>query len=262
MVETAPPGRDLRCMDRPPSNLAVPVASLSSLSLIVPTRRLDESLACRVQRTAERLGAGEILFVEPADDDSPASVPGLPSNARLLRARRGRGTQCNRGGYEASGAWLMFLHDDTQLPSDAPALLARAMADPALGMACFRLRFDRDHWLLRLYAFASRFESLLTTFGDQAMVIRRSVFHEIGGFPDWPLFEDVELARRLRRRSRIRKLPASVTTSARRYEANGLLRQQLANGWLLTRFLLGASPHRLAEIYERQAGATAAEPPR
>ena len=210
---------------------------------------------------AEQLGARETLFVEPSDVGPDVPTPPLPGNARLLKARRGRGTQCNRGGYEAAGAWLMFLHDDTVLPSDAPALLAQAMADPALDMACFRIRFDRDHWLLRLYAFASRFESLLTTFGDQAMVIRRSAFHEIGGFPDWPLFEDVELARRLRRRGRIRKLPAAVITSARRYEANGLLRQQLANGLLLARFLLGASPHRLARIYERQAGAMPAEPP-
>ena len=53
------------------------------------------------------------------------------------------------------------------LPHDAPTLLATAMSDPTIGAVCFRLRFDREHWLLRLYAFASRFESLFTTFGDQ-----------------------------------------------------------------------------------------------
>ncbi|MBK1645186.1 glycosyl transferase family 2 [Thiocapsa imhoffii] len=205
---------------------------------------------------AARLGAGEILFVEPADASPVLPVPGLHAHARRLRAPRGRGTQCNRGGFAAHGAWLMFLHDDTLLPHDAPTLLATAMSDPAIGAVCFRLRFDREHWLLRLYAFASRFESLFTTFGDQTIVIRRSLFHELGGFPAWPLFEDVELARRLRRRSRIRKLPSAIVTSARRYEANGIVRQQLANGVLLARFLLGDSPHRLAQLYERQRGAT------
>ena len=234
----------------------MPDVALSSLSLIVPTRRLDAAIADQVRIMAERLGAGEILFVEPTDTSPGVPADRLPPKARLLRARRGRGTQCNRGGFAATGAWLMFLHDDTLLPRDAPALLGAAMSDPALGMACFRLGFDREHWLLRLYTFASRFESLFTTFGDQAMVIRRSLFHDVGGFPEWPLFEDVELARRVRRRSRIRKLPAAVMTSARRYEANGFLRQQLANGVLLARFLLGASPHRLARIYERQRGAT------
>lgn len=229
------------------------------LSLIVPTRRLDNTLATRVAATAERIGAGEILVIEPSDVTPSVMAGRLLPGARLLQAKRGRGTQCNRGGHEASGDWLMFLHDDTELPLQAERLLADVMADSMLDMACFRIRFDRDHWLLRLYAFASRFESLLTTFGDQAMVIRRTVYHEVGGFPDWPLFEDVELARRLRRRGRIRKLPAAVMTSARRYEANGLLRQQLFNGLLLARFLLGASPHRLAQVYERQAGAVSLE---
>jgi hypothetical protein len=146
----------------------------------------------------------------------------------------------------------MFLHDDTDLPHDAGAVLATAFRDPGIGMACFRLAFDQRHWLLDAYAWGSRFESRLTTFGDQAMTIRREV---VGGFPDWPLFEDVELARRVRQCSRIAKLPRAVTTSASRFLANGPARQQLANGLLLARFLLGAPPARLAANYERQRGA-------
>jgi hypothetical protein len=150
----------------------------------------------------------------------------------------------------------MFLHDDTDLPRDAGEVLETAFRDPGIGMACFRLAFDQRHWLLDAYASGSRFESRLTTFGDQAMTIRRDLFEAVGGFPDWPLFEDVELARRVRRCSRIAKLPRAVTTSASRFLANGPARQQLANGLLLARFLLGAPPARLAAIYERQRGAT------
>lgn len=148
----------------------------------------------------------------------------------------------------------MILHDDTDLPDDAAAHLTAAFADPEVGMACFRLRFDHGHWLLRFYSLCSRIESPLTTFGDQAMVLRRSVYEAVGGFPDWPLFEDVDLARRVRRHSRVAKLPTAVTTSAVRFTANGLVRQQLFNGLLLGRFLLGASPERLACVYERQRG--------
>ncbi len=145
---------------------------------------------------------------------------------------------------------MMFLHDDTDLPAEARSAMEYAFSDSRVGMSCFRLRFDRHHWLLGLYEQGSRIESLLTTFGDQAMTVRRSVFESVGGFPDWPLFEDVELARRVRRHSRISKLPVAVTTSAARYQANGMLGQQLANGLLFARFLLGASPDRLAAIYE------------
>ena len=125
-----------------------------------------------------------------------------------------------------------------------------AFADPAISVACFRLRFDHPDWLLTTYAFFSRFESALTSFGDQGILVRRSFFAAIGGFPDWPLFEDVDLLSRARRRTRIKKLPVAVTTSAVRFLENGVLRQQLLNAGLMLRYSLGASPESLHRRYE------------
>ena len=224
------------------------------VSVVIPTRRLSTALRERCAGTAARLPGAEIILCEPDDLGPLAAPPPLPEGWRLVRAPRGRGTQCNGGARAAAGELLMFLHDDTDLPRDAGVVLEAAFRDPGIGMACFRLAFDQRHWLLDAYALGSRFESRLTTFGDQAMTIRRNLFEAVGGFPDWPLFEDVELARRVRRCSRIAKLASPVTTSAGRFLANGPARQQLANGLLLARFLLGAPPARLAALYERQRG--------
>lgn len=227
---------------------------MPSLSLIIPTRRCDDSLIARLGVNAGRVGARDVILVEPEDQPAVRRRPALPPGWRLLSARRGRGSQAALGVRAACGDWLMILHDDTDLPAEARPAIEAAFADPSVGMACFRLRFDRRHWLLRFYEAGSRIESAFTTFGDQAMVIRRPIYDRVGGLPDWPLFEDVELARRVRGHSRIVKLPCAVTTSASRFAGNGMLRQQLANGWLLARFFLGASPERLARIYERQRG--------
>jgi rSAM/selenodomain-associated transferase 2 len=237
---------------------------MPKLSIVIPTRRLDASLAGRIHASLAPLPDVEVLVIEP-DDVTASPQPELLANPdpdlalsaapiSLLKAPRGRGTQCNAGAQAATGELLLFLHDDTELPGEAIASIDRAFSDPHVGAACFRLRFDRAHWLLGLYAACSRVESVLTTFGDQGLVIRRRVFDDLGGFPDWPLFEDVELARRLRQRSRLVKLPATVTTSAVRFERNGMLRQQLLNAMLLARFLLGAKPEDLAARYEGGRG--------
>lgn len=233
------------------------------LSIIIPTRRLEGRLRRRIASSLSRLSGTEVLVVELEEGVGSAAgervVDSLLADEkdkaaaalRLLKARRGRGFQCNRGAQAARGELLLFLHDDTDLPEGALQLIERRFEDPAVGAACFKLRFDNRHWLLGIYAFFTRFDSLFTTFGDQGIVIRRAFFEELGGFPDWPLFEDVELGRRIRRRSRIVKLPAVVTTSAERFERNGVVRQQLGNAWLILRFLLGATPESLATSYER-----------
>jgi GT2 family glycosyltransferase len=195
-----------------------------------------------------------VIVVEPEDLIAEIGAAPRPAEVSLIRDRRGRGSQCSAGARMATGELLMFLHDDTELPHGASAAIDRAFADPRVVMTCFRLRFDQPHWLLALYGWFSRFESVWTTFGDQAMVVRRDAFDAAGGIPDWPLFEDVELARRMRRRGRVAKLPLAVTTSAVRYQANGVLTQQIGNALRMIRFLLGTPPERLAVRYEAQPG--------
>jgi hypothetical protein len=230
----------------------------AELSVIIPTRRLDDALRRRISHLLRLLPSAQVIVVEPDDgagDDAPpdetAGIGYLP-----IRGVRGRGTQCNAGARRATERLLLFLHDDTALPAGAGVAISRAFEDPRVGACSFRLSFEHTHRprtdrLLRFYGFWSRFDSVATTFGDQGIVIRRDLFDAIGGFPDWPLFEDVALARNARRRARFVKLRTAVTTSAERFAHNGPIRQQLLNGWLLLRFLLGASPADLSARYER-----------
>ena len=79
--------------------------------------------------------------------------------------------------------------------------------------------------------------------------MRRDFFEKIGRFPDWPLFDDVALLQTARRMTKVHSIKATVTTSARRFTKLGLMRTQLFNGWLILRYLLGASPESLARSY-------------
>ena len=106
-----------------------------------------------------------------------------------------------------------------------------------------------SHPFLRLCSWLTRFDSVFTRFGDQGIVVRRAFYTSLGGFPAWPLFEDVELLRQARRETRVWSLPAELTTSARRFRRCGPVRQQMRNGRLLVRFLLGTAPDVLAREY-------------
>jgi hypothetical protein len=87
-------------------------------------------------------------------------------------------------------------------------------------------------------------------FGDQAMFVRRDVFDSVGGFPELPLMEDLEMSRILRRHGRLALLPSTVTASARRLVEQGPWRMTVLMQWLKLQYLLGVDPERIRRRYE------------
>ncbi len=217
------------------------------MSVIIPA--LDEA-AC-IERTlravAAQPGPHEVIVADGGSRDQTRAR--AAAFACVVTSAPGRARQMNRGARAASGDVLLFLHADTLPPPDAFAAISAVLADPTVEAGVFRLAFDRQTPLLRFYGFCTRFRLPRLCFGDRALFVRRAVFETLGGFPELPIFEDLEMVRLLYRRGGFRFLPQAVTTSARRFERYGTLRQQLRNGYLWLRYVLGADPHEVAHHY-------------
>ena len=157
----------------------------------------------------------------------------------------------NAGAAAATGDVLLFLHADTQLPTDADRLVIEGLQRSGRVWGRFDLQFDRGR-RLRLVALMmnlrSRFTGIAT--GDQAMFITREAFARTGGFPAIPLMEDVALSARLNRIGRPLCLRARVTTSGRRWRQRGTIRTILMMWGLRLRYFFGADPARLAQVYD------------
>jgi rSAM/selenodomain-associated transferase 2 len=218
------------------------------ITVIVPA--LNEAAAIReaISTTVTRLPGARVVVVDGGSTDATCAIA-RDAGADVVASARGRGVQCHSGAMVAVTEWLLFLHADTTLPPNANVLVASFIRRADTQVATFRLRFDQPGLFLRACSSLTRFDSVFTRFGDQGILIRRAYYHDLGGFPPWPLFEDVALLQRARRRAKIHSLPAAVTTSARRFQAHGHLRQQWQNARLLLRYLSGTSPHILAAEY-------------
>ncbi len=220
-------------------------------TVVIPTLNEGGRLLSCIQRVRQLNTAAQIVVADGGSTDDTVHSA-VQQNAIVCRSKSGRGTQCNAGATVATGEILVFLHADTLLPMDAFELLNRYFRDEQVQIGTFRLGFDEDRWLLKCYGFFTRFDSIFTRFGDSCIVVRKSFFTAIGGFPDWPLFEDVRLLQVARKETRVHSFPAQVITSARKFIQYGLVRQQLRNGALMIRYLLGTAPEKLALLYDRK----------
>ena len=187
-----------------------------------------------------------------ASEPAPGPVIRRPLMGRVVRcAARGRAAQMNAGGAIAQGEALLFLHADTLLPLRGLAAIDAALRDPHVAGGGFRLRYLEPDARLRVVGAWATLRSRLTGihYGDQGMFLRRDLYRRLGGFPPLPLFEDLCLARLMRKEGTVITLSCPVRTSGRRLLAGGVLRTCLRFAWLKARHALGTSPAALRSGY-------------
>lgn len=221
-----------------------------TLSIVVPTLNeagtIEHTLAALAPLRAQGV---EIIVADGGSSDATAELA-LPWVDRVLAAPRGRARQMNAGAAVTRGELLLFLHADTRLPDGAAASIRQAI-DAGADWGRFDVHIAGRPRLLRIVAAGmntrSRWTGIAT--GDQALFVRRAVFERLGGFPDQPLMEDVELSRRLRAVGRPACLRERVITSGRRWEHRGVWRTIFLMWRLRWRYWRGESPQALAEAY-------------
>jgi len=222
------------------------------LSVIVPTLNEEASIAATLSSVLRGLRPpDELLLVDGGSTDRTVEIA-RSAGARVTCGDRGRGRQMNAGAAGAIGDVLLFLHADTTLPSGFRDSLEALLADEGVRWGRFDLDFDEGGPLLRLIArlISGRSRVFSSATGDQAIFVRRAEFEAIGGYLEAHLFEDVDVARRLRARGRMGVPDGRVVTSSRRWRRRGVWSTTLRMWSLKSLYLLGVPAQRLARHYD------------
>jgi len=230
------------------------------ISIIIPV--YNESVV--INQTLSHLAKSftgihpEVIVVDgnPKGNTIASIDPHIHSEKINLKAtisqKNGRAVQMNTGAGLATGTVSLFLHADTILSKQAVRSMLQQLKDPSLACGAFSLGISHPAKAYRLIEFMANRRSKITRlpYGDQAQFFRKDYFESLGGFLDIPLMEDVEIMQRVKKRKdRCWILPEKVYTSARRWEKEGILYCTLRNWTLISLYVLGVSPHRLAKYY-------------
>jgi rSAM/selenodomain-associated transferase 2 len=194
------------------------------VSVIIPAFNEASTLPRSLPALLAQAGAFEVIVVDGGSTDDTCDIVRTCPDVRLVTAPKGRAVQMNAGARTAHGEMLLFLHADTLLPPGAISQLETL--DPQIHAGAHRHRFTPENWQLRLVSAGNNCRCRITRvyYGDQALFVRSKLFHELGGFPDVPMLEDVMFCERLRRVTRPVLLRQAVRTDARRFLEHGVWR--------------------------------------
>ena len=192
----------------------------------------------------------EVILADGGSSDRTRDIATLLVDS-VIECERGRAKQMNAGAAVARGDVLLFLHADSILPDDGDTWIEKALAVPGFQWGRFDVSIRGAHFMFPIITWFMNHRSRLTGIatGDQGIFVTRNAFKKIGGFPDQPLMEDIEICERLKKISPPACIAKNIITSGRRWEKHGVWRTI----WLMWRlrfsYYCGTTPESIHRAY-------------
>ncbi len=228
------------------------------LSIIIPVLNEAETITELLNYLSENLSGeneAEIIVVDGGSNDGTQNIilAFKPNRflkpVRFIESDKGRAKQMNKGAQAASGEILYFMHADSFPPKnfDRYILSEVKKGNPA---GCFRMKFDSDHWWLKLAGWLTQFHWRACRGGDQSQFITKELFEEIGGFDEtYTIYEDNILINELYKRKKFVVIQKCITTSARLYRQKGVWNLQYHFWAIYVKRWFGADADELYQYY-------------
>jgi rSAM/selenodomain-associated transferase 2 len=226
-------------------------AGPTAISVVIPVLNEVATLGACVANIRALEADVEIIVVDGGSTDGTLAFA-QDLGVRVVTAAQGRGSQLRAGALAAQGEIFWFLHADTAPPPEALREIRAALAVPGAVGGHFEVAFtSRSRQARFLTWFYDTVRPLGLCYGDAAFFAGRAAYEAAGGFNPIPIFEDLDLLRRLRRQGRFVRLHSRVTTSSRRFDGPGRRFSLVFARWcfMQTLYWLGVSPHQIGRLY-------------
>ncbi|NQU57438.1 MAG: glycosyltransferase [Rhodospirillales bacterium] len=224
-----------------------------TLSIIIPALNEAGNIGATIDslKKSDIKCRYDIIVVDGGSTDSTIEEA-QGRGAAIIKSGPGRGIQLANGGRQAKGAWLLFLHADTEFQAGWYDEAAPFMQDEAnlrhAGVFSYLLDDDSPAANVLEAIVNLRTRMLALPYGDQGLLISRAFYRDLRGYAPLNIMEDVEIIRRIGR-ARLHVFKTCAITSADKYRRDGYLFRPLKNIFCLLLYFLGFPNRLIAKIY-------------
>lgn len=224
------------------------------ISVVIPTLNTAPHLPHALAALMPGVGGivKQVIVADAGSDDDTLAIAD-DAGCDIVKVQGGRARQLRAGADAAKGKWLLFLHPDTALANGWIEETERFINAPQSRKkaAVYKLAFDEASPEAKRVMFWARLRArvMKLPYGDQGLLISRFFYDGLGGYPDVPAMEDVEIMRRIGS-ERLVQFETEVIASAAKYRRDGSSKRPWRKLSLMARYMMGADPVELAKAYD------------
>ena len=225
--------------------------NLTRISIIIPTINEANNLPLLLSDLSIIQKVGEIIIVDCGSKDKTIDVANIYGAKVYKSKERNRGLQLDLGAKNSKGEWLIFLHADTRISNDWLIKIKSVFKEDKNFIYNFKFKINNKKKIYRVLEILVNFRSryLKQPYGDQGLIIHKSIYLKNNGFRKIPLMEDVDFFRRLKNKEDLKQLNLPIFTSSRKWERTNIFLQALKNWNFRRRWLKGESTKSIYSEY-------------
>ena len=222
------------------------------ISIVIPTFNESSTIEQNLSNLLSIISPGdEVIVVDGMSEDDTADKVRNKDLKLILHSKRGRAVQMNRGADEATKDYILFLHADTTIDKMGLEKLKYEIKNNNVSWGWFSIRLNSPRFIYRILETLASCRTILAhePLGDHGIFAGKELFKKIGGYPDIPIMEDIELVNKLKKISKGKRINHHVLTSVRRFERAGIFRTVFNISMMRIAYYFGKSPDVLSTWY-------------